>query len=157
MTPTQTAEQREGLRIVPVTQRAAREFVAEHHRHNRPPRGSVINVGLTDGDELVGVGMAGRPVARMLQDGVTLEITRNCTTGAPNACSMIYGALLRAAKALGYRRVITYTLASEPGSSLRAVGFVQDRTVPAQSWHRETRPRPESDAPAAKRRWVWQT
>ena len=112
------------MRIVPVTQMAARAFVDRHHRHCRPPRGDVIRCGVVDEKgELRGVAMAGRPVARLLDDGVTLEVTRVATDGAQNACSALYGAIRRAAKALGYTRLVTYTLQSEGGASLRGAGW----------------------------------
>lgn len=121
--------------IRPVTFRQACAFVASLHRHNKPPRGHKFSVALWDGDRMVGVGMAGRPVARHFDDGTTLEINRTCTDGTANANSMIYGAIRRAAFAMGYRRVITYTQADESGSSLRAAGFVQVKTLPARkSW-----------------------
>ena len=111
-------------RLRPVTLTEARRFVAEHHRHNRPPQGWLFGVGLSNGtDALAGVAIAGRPLARMLQDGKTVEITRVCTVGQKNANSQMYGAICRAAAALGYERAITYTLQSESGSSLRAAGF----------------------------------
>lgn len=128
------------LRLVPVTQAEAKAFVAQHHRHNRPPVGSVCQVGVANGVGMVGVAIAGRPVARMLQDGTTLEVVRTCTTGARNANSMLYGAIARAAKALGYERLVTYTLESEPGTSLKASGWIRDGDVPAnQSWARASR------------------
>lgn len=101
----------------------ARQFVREHHRHNQPPFGHKFSIACYDGNRLCGVAMVGRPLARMIDDGMTLEIIRNCTDGTYNACSMLYGACVRAAKALGYRKIITYTLESEPGTSLRASGF----------------------------------
>jgi hypothetical protein len=126
---------------VPVTFREARRFVGERHRHNVAPNAWKFGVGVHDGEELRGVGIAGNPNSRMLDDGVTLELLRVCTDGAPNACSMIYGALVRAGKALGYERFITYTLASEPGSSLKAAGFVADKEVSGdRSWWRPSRP-----------------
>lgn len=112
-----------GVELRPVTLRAARRFIAEHHRHNQPPRGWRFGVGLYRGIELVGVATAGSPVARLLDDGTTLEVTRVCTLGDRNASSQLYGAIGRAARALGYRRLITYTLESEPGTSLLASGF----------------------------------
>jgi hypothetical protein len=112
--------------IRPVTLREARRFIGEHHRHNLPPRGWRFGVALWAGDRMVGVGVASRPVARGLEDGLTVEIIRTCTDGTRNANSMIYGALCRAAKALGYRRAVTYTLAEESGASLRASGFTID-------------------------------
>ncbi len=133
------------LQLIPLTQRQAREFVGRYHRHNLPPRGDIIRVGLQSQRTIVAVGMAGRPVARGLDDGTTIEITRICTLGTPNAASRLYGALCRAAKALGYTSAITYTLASEPGSSPRAAGFEWDADVPIDSWERPNRARYQQD------------
>lgn len=110
------------LRIVPVRHAAANDFVRRLHRHNRPTLGAIFCVGVAD-DELRGVAIVGRPVARRLDDGTTVEILRVCTDGARNACSMLYGACRKAARALGYARIVTYTLPSEGGASLRAAGF----------------------------------
>ncbi len=76
--------------------------------------------------------MVGRPVARALDDGITSEIIRTCTDGTHNANSMLYGAAVRACKAMGYRRVITYTQEDESGASLRAAGFVRIQALPAR-------------------------
>ena len=112
------------LLIVPITQRESFAYVKRHHRHHRPPRGSIIQVAVADEDgEVHGVAIVGRPVARMLADGWTVEVIRVATDGTPNACSKLYGACWRAVKALGYRRLITYTLPEEGGASLRGAGF----------------------------------
>lgn len=103
------------MTIVPITLREAQAFVAAHHRHHRPPRGCICCVAVADGDTVRGVAVVGRPVARMLQDGWTAEVVRVATDGAKNACSMLYGAAWRAARALGYRRLVTYTLPEEGG------------------------------------------
>ena len=113
----------ERLRIVPVTFRQACAFVSEHHRHHKPPRGCRFTLGVAAGDDLVGVAMVGRPVARHYDDGLTLEVNRTCTDGTKNANSMLYGAAWRAAKALGYARLVTYTQEGESGVSLRAAGW----------------------------------
>ena len=112
------------------------------------------------GEVLVGVGIAGRPVARGLDDGKTVEITRVCTTGTRNACSKLYGALCRAAAAIGYERAVTYTLAEEPGDSLRGAGCeVAAELAPRPSWSCASRPRVQTDErgdrrpPGAKLRW----
>ncbi len=147
----------------PCTVKAARRFVAAHHRHNQPPAGGLFAIAAYVDGELAGVGIAGRPVAMPLNDGVTVEVSRCCTTGARNAPSSIYGALCRAAKALGYHRVVTYTLASEPGTSLRSAGFVVDAELPARAgWASPARPRYDvnlfgddlTPAYEAKLRWV---
>lgn len=111
------------LRVVPCTLRAARSFVGQHHRHHNPPQGGLFAIAAADGDTIVGVAIVGMPVARMTTDGYTAEVTRLCTTGAKNACSMLYSACWRAARAMGYHRLITYILSDEPGTSLKASGL----------------------------------
>lgn len=130
--------------VVPVTRDQSRRFIREHHRHNGPLPIEVLKVGLADETgELIGVAVAGLP-CRELMDGYTLEVTRCCTVGHENACSLLYGRIIRGAKALGWRRLYTYTLASEPGSSVRAVGFVEDGRVPARPYLSKTK-RPRYD------------
>lgn len=124
-----------GLHIRPITLRDAAAFVAAHHRHNKPPRGHKFSVAVYEGNHLAGVACAGRPVARHFDDGLTLEVNRTCTDGAKNANSMLYGAVWRAAKAMGYRRCITYTQHDESGASLRAVGWRRAKDLPPRkSW-----------------------
>ena len=87
------------MQISPVTLRVAKAFISRHHRHNKPPVGHKFSIGLrNDAGELIGVATAGRPVARHLDDGLTLEVNRTCTTGERNANSALYGAVWRAAK-----------------------------------------------------------
>jgi len=119
--------------IVPITFRQACEFISQLHRHNKPPAGHKFSVGLKLNGVLVGVAMAGRPIARHFDDGLTLEVNRTCTDGTRNANSMLYGAVRRAAWGMGYLRIITYTQADESGVSLRAAGFVKIKTLPARS------------------------
>jgi len=132
-----------GLRLVPTTLCEANAFVARHHRHSRPTVGHKFSVGAALGGRLIGVAIAGRPVARRRDDGRTLEVARLCVLeGAPrNACSLLYGACRRAGRALGYQRLITYTLATESGTSLKAAGFRVIGTVPRKSWNVPSRPR----------------
>lgn len=122
--------------IVPITFKKACEFVTKLHRHNKAPRGHKFSVGLINEEkELIGVAMAGRPVSRHFDDGLTLEINRTCTDGTKNANSMLYGAIWKAAKAMGYVRCITYTQADETGASLRAVGWTRVKELKARkSW-----------------------
>jgi len=131
------------LNIVPVTFRAAGAFVEANHRHHKPPRGVKFCIGVSDGDELVGVAMVGRPVARMYDDGFTVEVNRSCVVeNAPNANSLLYAAAWRAAKAMGYRRIITYTQAGETGSSLRGAGWrVIAERAPRKGWDAPSRQR----------------
>lgn len=128
----QSFRQRATLEIRPVTFKAACSFVSRLHRHNKAPRGHKFSVALYQADEMVGVAMAGRPIARAFDDGLTLEVNRTCTDGTENANSMLYGACWRAGKAMGYRRLITYTQADESGASLKAAGFVKVKDLPAR-------------------------
>lgn len=133
------------LEIRPCDLKTAVAFVGENHRHNKPPNGHKFSIACYDDDRLCGVAMVGWPVARMLADGYTVEITRNCTDGTYNACSMLYGACCRAAKALGYKRIITYTLESEPGTSLKASGWkMAAKNVGGGIWDTPSRRREQS-------------
>lgn len=141
------------MNLLPIDLATARRFVGEHHRHNIPPVGWKWGVGVESEGELVGVAIASRPVARMLDDGLTLEVTRTCTNGARNANSMLYGAIARAAKALGYRKLVTYTLSTETGSSLRASGFERAAEMGERpTWSRPSRPRYQQDLFGNERR-----
>lgn len=111
------------LDICPVSLAEANAFVAEHHRHHKPVVGHKFSIGCTDGEKIVGVAIVGRPVARYLDDGWTLEVNRCCTDGTRNACSILYAAAWRAARAMGYHKLITYILDTEPGTSLKAAGW----------------------------------
>lgn len=111
------------LTIRPITLRAANEYVAANHRHNQPTTGHKWSLALYDGERLCGVAIAGQPIARKLDDGLTIEVRRLVTDGTKDACSKLYGACARVAKEMGYRKIITYTLVSEPGTSLKASGW----------------------------------
>lgn len=113
------------LHAVPMDLDEAAHFVANFHRHNGAPVGGKFAVGVSDGRALCGVAIVSRPVGRMLDDGETLEVTRCCVTAdAPrNACSFLYARCWNAARAMGYRRLVTYTLQSESGASLRGAGW----------------------------------
>lgn len=143
------------LRIKPITLRAANAYVAAHHRHHPPTRGHKLSIAVMDvRDELCGVAILGRPVARALDDGTRIEVLRVCTDGTPNACSMLYGAARRVAKAMGYAEVITYTLASESGTSLRAAGWRAVATTRGDTWDRPGRPRDDAHPTGPKVRWA---
>lgn len=134
------------FRVVPVTLCEAKTFVAKYHRHNRPPVSWKFGSGLGTVDELVGVAIAGRPVARPLDTRFNIEITRVCAVQERNANSRLYASVLRAAKALGYDKAYTYTLQSESGASLRAVGFEIDAELNARTtWNCSARQRVQTD------------
>lgn len=112
----------------------AADFVRVHHRHHTPPVGHKFSLAAMLGDEIAGVVIVGRPVSRHRDDGRTLEVTRLCTLGHKNACSFLYGAAARATFALGYSRIGTYILKSEPGTTLRAAGWKLIGETPGRSW-----------------------
>src|SRR5918911_4759116 len=108
------------MEAVPLHLREANQFVARHHRHNLPCVGCKFAVGAAVDGKVVGVAICGRPVCRRLDDGRTLEVLRVATDGTANACSFLYSRCAKIARLLGYAKVITYTLSSEGGASLRA-------------------------------------
>ncbi|UPZ31639.1 hypothetical protein MUK60_30000 [Streptomyces sp. LRE541] len=123
--------------------KAACAYVEEHHRHHDPPQGHQFSLGvLTDEGRLVGVAIVGRPVNRNFDNGLTIEVTRVATNGAPNACSALYAAAWRTARSAGYRRALTYTQNGESGASLRAAGWRKVADLPARpGWDAPSRPR----------------
>lgn len=141
------------LCVVPCTLRQAKDFVRDFHRHHRPPQGGLFALAAMDGERLCGVVIVGRPVARALDDGRTAEVTRCCTDGTRNACSILYGRARRAAHALGYLRVVTYTLETEGGASLRAAGWRCEGKAGGGTWSCPSRPREDDHPRQEKLRW----
>lgn len=141
------------LQLQPIDFDEACEFVRLHHRHHIPPQGWKFGVAVNDGNKVVGIIMIGRPVSRVLDDTYTLEVTRCCTDGTKNAASMLYGAAARACKALGYKRLITYTLKSEPGTSLVAAGWKALYNTRGSSWNVPSRPRVDKHPLGQKTLW----
>lgn len=143
------------LTIVPLSWNQAQHLVDTLHRHHSRPRGHKLSIGvaLPDGT-VVGVAVLGRPVASVLDDGFTLEVTRVATDGTPNACSALYGAARRIAREMGYRRAITYTQDPEPGISLRAAGWQQVNYRPARDgWNGPARPAGAQVGGIGRTRW----
>jgi len=142
------------LRIVPITFRQACAFIDAHHRHHRPPQGMRFAIGVTAKHSLVGVATVGRPVARHHDDGATAEVTRVATDGTRNANSMPYAACWRAARAMGYWRLVTYTQSTETGASLRACGFRASTSLGAHhGWDRPNRHRSSDTGGISRIRW----
>jgi hypothetical protein len=147
------------LRVVPVTFAQVREFILKHHRHNKPPVSWKFGTSVELAGVTVGVVSAGRPVSREIQkrEPLTVEVNRTCTDGTKNANSMLYGAIWRAAKAIGYTRAITYIQGDEDGASLKAAGWVKVKDIPARgSWadHSVTREgRDDSGGGIARQLW----
>lgn len=161
------------LTIVPVDFAEACAFVAQHHRHHQPPQGHKFSIAVAARHEIGagqpggagygmhldcihGVAIVGRPVARGAQDGWTLEVTRCATDGTKNACSALYAAAWRAARAMGYQRLITYTLATESGGSLRAAGWRTVHKTKGGSWNTPARPRVETAEHLAGQKQLWE-
>ncbi len=128
------------LVIRPCELRDANEFVAKLHRHHDPVVGHRFSLAVFDGDRKCGVAIVGRPVARKIDHATTVEVTRCCTDGTPNACSALYGAAARIAKEMGYLRIQTYILAEEPGTSLKATGWKLDGETSGGEWFRSNEP-----------------
>jgi hypothetical protein len=141
------------LKLVPVPIKDAREYVRQFHRHHPPPLSGLFALGAAKDEKIVAVAIVGRPVARGLQDGWTCEVTRLASDGTRNACSFLYGRAWRAARALGWRRMVTYTLASEDGASLRAAGFKMLGEVSGRTWSCPSRPRVDKHPTQTKMRW----
>jgi len=141
------------LSVCPIEFDEACAFVRQHHRHHGEPQGYKFCIGLMDIEKIVGVAIVGRPVARVLQDGWTLEVTRLTTDGTPNACSMLYAACWRAAKAMGYRKLITYILDSEAGTSLTAAGWKCIAHTRGKTWYTPSRPRVDKHPTQGKLRF----
>lgn len=152
------------LEVTPITLKEANAYVVQHHRHHKPVPGAKFSIALAEwtflapevtvgGFKIVGVVIVGRPVARMSDDGFTLEVNRCCTDGTRNACSMLYRAAWRAARAMGYRRLITYTLPEEGGASLRGAGFKLIGERGGGKWSRPSRPRIDTHPTQTKLLW----
>lgn len=148
-----TAPARQRLQLQPITFPDAAAFIRQHHRHHLPPQGWRFGLAVSLGDRVVGVVTVGRPVARALDNGWTLEVTRCCTDGTPHVASKLYGAASRAARALGYRRLITYTLATETGVSLTAAGWRSLYSTGGDTWDRPNRVRADRQPTGQKTLW----
>jgi hypothetical protein len=141
------------LELQPITFKEAQRFINKNHSHHRAPSGWVFGVAVNDGEKIVGVAMAGKPLARLFDDGWTLEITRCCTDHTQNVASKLYGALVKAGRALGYKRIITYTLKSESGVSLSAANWRVVAESRGGTWNRKRRPRVDNHPTGQKLLW----
>lgn len=139
--------QKSKLTPMPLSLREANEFVLNFHRHNKPTQGGKFAIGCLHDDRLVGVAIVGRPIARMLSDGWTAEVTRLCVApNAPrNACSFLYGRCWRIWQQMGGTRMVTYTLQTESGASLKGAGWKIVGVTKPQSWSRAERRRQWQD------------
>lgn len=147
------------LQLQPLPLGQACRFIDSLHRHHKAPQGGFFAIAVNDGVKLVGVAIVGRPTPKAYQDGWTAEVTRHCTDGTPHVASMLYAACWRACRAMGYRRLGTYSLTTEPGTSLKAAKWVALYSITGRSWDTPSRPR-EYGNPAARTFWspdeAWQ-
>ncbi len=141
------------LVLVPLPLDEANALVDQWHRHSNPVVGHKFSLGAAVGSDVVGAAIVGRPVARHLDDGWTLEVLRCVTNGERNACSFLYGACWRATQALGYRKLVTYTLKSESGASLEASNWTVVAESPGRSWDVPSRPRVDKHPLQERLRW----
>ena len=141
------------IKLVPMPLAGANRYIEDFHRHHKKVQGHKYSLGAACGSRLAGVCVVGRPVARALDDGDTVEVTRLCTDGTKNACSFLYAAAANAAKALGYGRIGTYILDSESGVTLRAAGWMEGHVVRGKSWSCPSRPRKDKHPTVNKKYW----
>lgn len=144
------------MNLTHVELKEANAFVEKLHRHCKPITGHRFSIGAEKGGKLVGVAIIGRPVARKTCQRTIVEVSRLCTDGSKNACSFLYGAAARAAKALGYDKIQTFILEKEPGTSLRAAGWglLGETSADTKGWTRGSRPRLEDPSPKGlKQKW----
>lgn len=144
------------LELVPITLKEANAFVERYHRHHKPVVGHKFSIAASDGEKIVGVAIVGRPVSRYLDNGLTLEVNRLCTDGTRNACSFLYSAAWRAARNLGYKKLITYILVSETGSSLKAAGWKCVGECGGKRWNGRSAPKVDLYPAQMKfAQWYW--
>ena len=141
------------LTMIPINFRQACQFIRDVHRHHKPPQGRKFALAVEKDGKVVGVAVVGRPVSRHLDDGRTLEVTRLCTDGTPNACSKLYSTSWRIAREMGYWRMVTYIVEEESGVSLKASGWKRDGPAGGGNWDKPGRPRKRSDHIGAKWRY----
>lgn len=141
------------MKAIPLELKQANAFVADNHRHHDPVHRDKFRVGCEYDGKLVGVIQVGRPVSRMLDDGNTVEVVRLATDGSRDVCSFLYAKAARIAKEMGYRKIITYILETESGTSLKASGWKKEADGRGGTWTRPSRPRKTTAPTCKKQRW----
>jgi hypothetical protein len=139
---------------VPIERNEAVAFVDKLHRHHDGVAKDKYRLACALDGEIVGVIQVGRPDARALCDGKTLQVIRTCTDGTQNACTFLLGSAARIAKDLGYCKLITYILDTEDGTSLKAAGWHKEADIKGHSWDCPSRPRKTTAPTCDKQRWV---
>lgn len=141
--------------IVPLELKDLNALVASLHRHHKPVQGHRFSIGVEHEGKIVGGVSVGRPTARMTDQRKVLEVTRLVTDGTKNACSILYSAAARVGKELGYERIQTFILDTEPGTSLKAAGWHMDVVSGGGDWTRVSKPNRRQDQPQCpKHRYV---
>lgn len=142
------------LEVRPIELATVKEYIIKYHRHHKPPASHRFSISIWLDDELVGVAVCGRPVARMTNQLEVLEVTRVCTNGVPNGCSKLLGTAASIARTMGYKRIQTFTLDYESGASLRAIGWAHSASLNYGSWSTPGRERSDSEhTNTAKIKW----
>lgn len=146
------------LQVVAISIKEANSFVLSYHRHNKPTTGGKFAIGASNGERLVGVAIVGMPIARLLMDGGTAEVTRCCVLDdAPKGtCSFLYSRCWRAWSAMGGKKLVTYTLQTEPGASLRGAGWKIVGETPGHSKGWTNRPGREWQVLTGQAKFRWE-
>ena len=144
------------LRVIPLTLKQVNEFISEHHRHHKPVQGHRFSLGviIKETGELVGACSVGRPVARGCDPWMTAEVTRLVTNGYNNACSILYASAARACREMGFNKIQTYILETEPGTTLIASGWTHETVTAGGAWKHTSGPRRGDQPQCPKQRWA---
>lgn len=143
------------MKIIPLTLAQANQLVARFHRHHKPVVGHRFSIGVEKDGKIVGAAIVGRPVARNCEQYTTAEVTRLVTDGTHNACSALYSAAARICKEMGFEKIQTYILETEPGTSLKAAGWMRETETSGGDWNRPSRGGRRTDQPQIKKvRWA---
>ena len=141
------------LYVRPLTLKKANAYIEEHHRHHKKVQGHRFSIGAYKDGALVGVAVVGRPLSQSFDFEKVAEVTRLCTNGDKNVCSLLYSACARAAKGMGFESIQTYILEEELGTSLKASGWVFDYTTSGATWNRKNRPRKDLNPTGPKKKY----
>jgi len=139
------------IQAVRVELKEANAFIDVTHRHHKPVRGHRFSIGAECGGKLVGIATIGRPVAPKTDKKHIAEVTRLASNGSKNVCSFLYGKAARIARELAFKKIQTFVLLSEPGTSLKAAGWVCEGKTGDGDW--TNRPGRSSDNAGPKYKW----
>ncbi len=142
--------------VSPCPVKVAMRFNAEVHRRLPVVQGGMWAIAAVIEGRTVGVAIVGHPQARLTAKRIDeLEVLRVAVEeGARNACSALYGACARAARAMGAADLTTTIHLDESGHSLLAAGWVRVRLTRGGEWGREGRSRKLAVDSRPKVRWA---